>query len=238
MVDIHMHILPCVDDGARDMDMALAMLREAEREGIGTIVATGHSYAYALDPQKPRRQYQALCRAAEEAGISVRLLPGMEMYCHPDIVETCLAHLQSGVFCTLNGSSLVLTEFDTHGVTESDAVVCMEQLLSAGYVPVIAHVERYAFANPASVEHWRRMGALIQINAYSIAEDSSEQRKNLTRALLEAQLVDFLGSDAHRMRYRSPRVQTGVAFLYEHYEPSYADAIVWKNAERQIVHHG
>lgn len=236
LFDIHMHILPCVDDGAQDMEMSLDMLREAVREGIGTIVATGHSYAYAFDPHNPLRQYDALCRAARAADLPVRLLLGMEMYCNPEIVEQCIDRLKAGEFLTLNGTALVLTEFEANLTTVQEAAFCIEKILAAGYVPVVAHVERYPFADVPSVTRLREMGALFQINAYSIAEDRSAYLRDTVNELLRAQCVDFIGSDAHRSSgYRPPRVRKGLEHLYRNFEESYVNRIVFENATQWLL---
>ena len=112
------------------------------------------------------------------------------------------------------GSRYVLTEFDPYETLE-DMVYCIEQILAAGYVPVIAHAERCRMIMMPDIRALKDLGALIQINAYSIANEKNAHTRQLANDCLFERLVDFLGSDAHRLDHRPPAVADGIAALIE-----------------------
>ena len=81
------------------------------------------------------------------------------------------------------------------------------------------------------VDRFRELGALIQLNAYSLFDEIDESIKNWARRLVQERKVDFLGTDAHRTYHRPPSAEMGLNWLYENVERDYADAIAWQNAE-------
>lgn len=123
-------------------------------------------------------------------------------------------------------------------VDPENTVPCVETLVKAGYKPIIAHMERYKFlqGNMELVDFFRDMGALIQLNAYSLFNEMDESIKNWARQLVQARKVDFLGTDAHRTYHRPPSATYGLNWLYENVERVYADAIAWGNAQTVLLY--
>ena len=136
-IDIHCHILPEVDDGARNLEESLAMLRQEVKQGMEAVILTPH--------QKPNRpsitaasvleRTQKLQQAATENGIDIRLYSGGEIFCCMDTIEL----LKQGKAGTLAGSDYILTEFSPE---EEWAYIrnCLYELLCEGYRPIVAHV--------------------------------------------------------------------------------------------------
>lgn len=234
LIDIHAHIIPGVDDGSRDMEMSLAMLRSAAEQGVTAVFAASHSFAYDHAPVRTREKYLELLECVKQAGIPVRIFPGMEMFCQSQTIDQCIRKLNSGVYPTLNGTRFVLTEFDVWEGAERDSAECVRRLTAEGFIPIIAHAERYPFVNAGSAERLKRSGALIQINVYSI-EEARSGVKYVARELLDRGLADILGSDTHRTDHRPPAIKRGMDYLYQHYDRCYADAISWKNAEKWLI---
>ena len=114
---------------------------------------------------------------------------------------------------------------------------CVQALTSAGYIPIIAHLERYNYLqnDMTLVDRFRDLGASVQINAYSLLEEMDEGIKGWARRLVREKKADFLGTDAHRTYHRSPKAQSGLAWLYENAEQDYADAISWGNAQIKLL---
>ncbi|MBU5451784.1 hypothetical protein KQI10_01155 [Pseudoflavonifractor sp. MSJ-30] len=112
----------------------------------------------------------------------------------------------------------------------------MEALLSAGYKPIIAHMERYKFLrdNMELVNRFRELGAMIQLNTYSLFDEMDEPIKNWARRLALERKVDFLGTDAHKTYYRPPSAEYGLNWLYENVDRGYADAVAWENAQKLL----
>ena len=235
MIDIHTHILPAVDDGAEDQNMSLLMLLRAKEQGIICVFATPHSSTLDEHPQHPLEAFQQLCSKAAQLLPEIQLYLGCEVYCEADRMPEVLANLRSGKYPTMNGTKYVLMEF-SRWVQPDAAVLCVEEMISAGYIPIIAHVEyyRYLQSNIALVQQFRELGAKIQLNVGSLFNEMDESTKAWARRLVLERKADFLGTDAHRTYYRPPSAEMGLKWLYENTEHSYVDAIGFENAKRLL----
>lgn len=236
MTDIHMHLIPGVDDGAMDMEMALVMMFRAKAQGISRIIATPHSEAFHFSKEDIKVIFQRLAATAAKVCPEVKLCLGCEVYCEADIMEQVLELLDLGVYPTMNGTKYVLMEF-SQWVYPENTVPCVEALVKAGYKPIIAHMERYKHlrGDMELVDRFRDLGALIQVNAYSLFDEMDNSIKNWARRLVQERKVDFLGTDAHRTYHRPPSAEMGLNWLYENVERDYADAISWKNAQTFLL---
>lgn len=236
MIDIHMHLIPGVDDGAMDMEMALVMMIRAKEQGISKIIATPHSEAFHFSKRDIRATYQNLANAAAMVSPDMKVYLGCEVYCEADIMEQVLELLDLGVYPTMNGTKCVLMEF-SQWVYPENTVPCVGALVQAGYKPIIAHMERYRYLrdNMELVNRFRELRVLTQINVYSLFDEDEDSIKNWARRLVLGRKVDFLGTDAHRTYHRPPSAEWGLGWLYENVEQDYADTIAWKNAENILM---
>lgn len=230
-IDIHAHILPGVDDGAKNMAESLAMLKQAQREGIRTVILTPH--------QKPERKCVSIegmrTRMAQLRGeikrekLEVDLYSGSELlFCHE-----LLQRLASGSVCTLAGSRYILVEFLPD---ENWQYICsgLYGLACAGYRPIVAHVERYLqlVSDTDRIGVLIDMGCYIQVNAGSIMGAAGFGMKRMARRLLKQELVHFVATDAHREAgKRSVQMKDCSAYLYKKFGQDYADRLLWKHAE-------
>lgn len=235
MIDIHMHLIPGVDDGAEDMMMARMMLLRAREQGIDTIFCTPHSEAFWYSKDGARIIFDRLKKNVGSAYPDVKLYLGCEVYCEARIMDQVLENLNSGRYPTMNDSKYVLMEF-YGGVEQDNARSCVEAMVNGGYQPIIAHMERYPYLcdNMDLVNCFRELGALIQVNVYSLFDEGKDSIKNWARRLVQEQKVDFLGTDAHRTYHRPPSAEWGLKWLYENVENEYADAISWGNAQKLL----
>lgn len=236
MIDLHSHIIPGVDDGAQDLEMALVMLYLAGEQGVTQIFATPHSDAFCFSGENVRVGYQQLVRAAAQYCPEMKLYPGCEVYCEKDFMEQVVERLDSGLYPTMNGTKYVLMEF-SQWVAPENTLPCVEALVKAGYGPIIAHMERYCYLreNMELVDRFRDMGALIQINAYSLFDEMDDAIKAWARRLVRERKADFLGTDAHRTYHRPPSAKRGLSWLYENTEREYADGLARGNAQRILL---
>lgn len=154
-------------------------------------------------------------------------------------MEQVVENLKTGQYPTMNGTQYVLMEFSTY-VEPEGTIPCIEAMVNAGYKPIIAHMERYRYLrdNMELVVRFRELGALIQINVYSLYDEDDNSIKNWARRLVMERKVDFLGTDAHRTYHRPPSAEWGLGWLYENVAQDYADVIAWGNAHRLILREG
>mgnify|MGYP003301707604 FL=1 len=235
MSDIHMHIIPGVDDGSWDMDMSMSLLYMAYEEGIRKIIATSHGSAFAEDDNFVKENFEQLQQRASKLLPPMQLYFGCEIKCKESEMDSILEDLRTEKLPTLNGTKYVLTEFHT-SVEAKQAIACATRLLEAGWIPVIAHVERYKqlFMDFSAIEKLAELGCLFQINVYNVYDADDEIMKANALKMIEKQMVSFLGTDSHRTFHRPPSVKYELQYLYETYDKEYLDAIVFKNAQRLL----
>lgn len=231
--DIHMHVVYGVDDGAANVEMAMDMLRQAYRQGVRDIICTSHS---GIDRQRYDRHLAELIRRVKAEGLEIRLYPGCEIACADWCLPQVIAGIEDGTYQTLNGTEYVLLEFAPYASGE-EILRCVKRVMDdTGKRIVIAHVERYygLQEDKDCVDRLQELGCLLQINAYSLAEESNPLIKGFARQLLAEKRVTFLGSDAHRSSHRPPAVATGVEYVYGNCEAEYAEEVCWRNGEKMM----
>lgn len=239
IVDIHMHVIPGVDDGSESMEMSMEMLRSSYLQGTRKIFCTSHGGVYFDENDRvlARQNYEELeCRCAAEMP-DLELYMGAEVRMIPEYMPEIIEALDSGMMPTMADTEYVLSEFYDEGMSYEQMIHSLELLLNEGYIPIIAHMERYPnlVPNIGAAQRIHDMGCLIQINAYSILEEGSAQTKQWANQLLEAKLVDFIGSDAHKTFHRPPKLIRGIKDMYERLDKEYVDRILYKNVNELIL---
>ena len=236
ITDTHMHIIPNVDDGSPSLEESITMLQMSAEQGVGRVIATPHSWGtddcgieYMLS------QFEDLKTAVQQRQIPVELYLGCEMLVYASTVDNCIRKLDAGKYPTMCGTRYVLTEFDPGRYSQEDADYCIRKILAAGYTPIIAHVERYPLPSIECVQKMKDIGALMQINAYSIVNDKKERTRNNANVLLSERLVDFIGSDAHRLGHRPPVVADGVDAMIRLYSEEYARKVLEDNPQNLLL---
>lgn len=221
--DIHHHLLYGVDDGAQSLQMSLKMAQRAYRGGTRTIIATPHVTpgVEQIDEQKFHKRLDEIHAACRQAGMDLRLLLGAEIL-YTDM--TCRL-LSEGRVPTLAGTEYVLVEF-MPGVRYDALYKALEGILRAGFLPVVAHVERYAClaSSPrrAAMLKDELEGVLFQMNSSTILGGRGFFSDLHTRRLLEESLIDIVASDAHNLRERPTRLHEAYQKLREDYDDIYA----------------
>lgn len=184
LVDTHCHILPEVDDGAKNMEETRQMLQEAYEDGIRYIIATPHHHPRRgrKSPKQLRRQLKLVREEAAQISGELRIYLGTEIYFGQDIPE----RLREEQILTMNRTRYVLVEFSPGDPFE---YICqgIQQIQMKGYEVILAHIERYQcmYKNIENAEHLKHMGVRIQVNADSITGESGWKAKRLVRRLIE-----------------------------------------------------
>lgn len=227
--DIHCHILPGVDDGAADIETAVQLLRMEYRDGVRTIILTPHYRRRMFEPEMEDilSGYDALKSEADNLGI--RLYLGCEYHVNMDMVTV----LEEGRRPTMAGSRYVLCEF-SGGEEPAYIKERTYHLVSHGYLPVLAHIERYAALRKdfLLVEKLSQLGCLMQVNAGSILGDDGFLVKRFCKKLMAYDLLDLVGSDAHDLKKRIPRMGACAEYLIKKEGKAYAEKILCENPAR------
>lgn len=194
MVDLHTHILPGIDDGARSITEAVEMTKSLSDQNISKAVCTPHFNPMQVSLQEFLNKRTAATSLMNEA--KVELISGSETMLHtylfhyPDLSELCIGN-----------TKYLLIELPYGKKRDESIYETIEKLISFyNTIPVIAHIERYDIAN-RNIKKLREMGCVIQLNTTSLIE--KKRRKQGVRYLKDG-LIDVLGSDCHNMSNRPP----------------------------------
>ena len=226
-----MHVVPKVDDGAADMAMALNMLQMAYEQGARDIFCTSHSDYVADDINRYQSQLTTLRMCAVTKYPDLTLHAGCELLSAKEYVDDILLGVKNGIYLPLGNSKYVLTELYTDA-TPDEAKVIVSSLVSAGWIPILAHVERYPnLFDEQTIPDLIGMGAKIQINLYSLEEERKNEVKERARYLVLNRYAHFVGSDAHQSNHRPPKYNSGCQYIYANCDTDYAEAICYKNAQ-------
>ena len=203
MVDIHCHILPGVDDGAKTNEDSLQMAKEASSEGIRTIIATPHHKNNQYENEKDSiiNKVSELNTFLESEGVPVKILPGQEIRIYGEILDDYRA---GGRILPLAETNYVFIEFPSSNVPRY-AERLFYELQTEGLRPILVHPERNAeiIENPNLLYNLVNNGVLTQTTAGSITGYFGKKIKKFSQQLIEANLTHFIASDAHNVHNRT-----------------------------------
>ena len=197
MIDIHSHILPGVDDGARTLTESVEIVRVLTKMGVTDIVATPHFIAesnYESSRYDNMRKLMELKKALETEAINVKIYLGNEIYIDRRIKDL----LKAGKIATLAESKYLLVEIPLNDEYANYEDILMD-LMNCGYKVVLAHPERYAIIEKdfEIARELYRNGVLFQCNLYSILGKYGRNAKKAIRKLAKEKLIFTFGSDIH-----------------------------------------
>ena len=240
MIDIHTHIMPGVDDGARNYQMAIQMLQNAAAGGTTDVFLTPHcapSYGFFnVNDERLATCFKRLCHEVSKRGIPVCLHPGMEILFEGKQEFS----YQKNDYYPLCGSRYYLIEY-YFDVTEEVFLEGIESVFEIGGVPIIAHPERYEmiqedclFRKGECLKTAAEMGALFQVNKGSLMGRHGEQSSHTAVHMLEQGLVDFIASDAHHPQHRNAGLKYVEQSIRENYGESKVKTIFEENPRKLI----
>ncbi len=202
-IDIHCHLLPGLDDGASDLDKALAMAEIALADGIEAIVATPHQLGnHALNSGGTIREAAVRFQGElDRRGLPLRVLPGADVRIEPGLVEKIRS-----------GEVLTLGDHRRHVLLElpHEVYLPLERLLDefarAGLVGILSHPERNRgiLGKPKVLRPLVERGLLLQVTAGSLTGGFGSQIEKFTETLVAQGLVHFISTDAHGAKSRPP----------------------------------
>jgi protein-tyrosine phosphatase len=203
-IDIHSHILPGLDDGARDMAESLEIARCYQRTGIKKVIATPHflpGTAWTAGKEIVKQSVRQLQASLDNHNIDLQVLPGMEIAFHRKLEE----RMRTGSFLPLAKSSYYLIEPCFHG--EQDFFLeSLKSLLKMGIKLILAHPERIGRLHSQLdvLESLVKQGLFIQVNAGSLLGYFGPESLNAANRLHQKHCLHFIASDAHNLSERAP----------------------------------
>jgi len=211
MIDIHSHILPNIDDGARSVDEALTMLKIAIDSGVTTQVLTPHIHLGKFDNTKEaiEQAFTQFRDTVDATNLPIKLLLGAECRIGPEIMQ--LVNQDAIPYLgEVEGKKTFLLEFPRTEVPfGSDNLV--HWLLSKNYLPIIVHPERNStfLNNRQKLQVFIDLGCPLQITASSITGKFGDDVQQMTEELLVAGNVTAIASDCHNLKGRAPDLLAG-----------------------------
>ncbi|MBI3811649.1 MAG: capsular biosynthesis protein [Nitrospirae bacterium] len=232
MIDIHCHILPGLDDGARTMDEALSMARIAAADGIQRIVASAHITpgVYDNSPDGIVSAAGVFDDRLKEEGIPVRIIPGADVRMTPEMIGN------DGSYLRINRDTPYLLFEFPHGLIPPGSDRLVAALRGRGLVPVITHPERNLELqrHPEKLEAFVKMGCLVQITAMSLTGEFGPRALAVSERYLKDGWVDLIATDAHDTIKRPPILSRAVRRAEELVGAVAARAMVLETPERIV----
>ncbi len=229
MIDVHTHILPGVDDGAKTMADTRQMLKMAYDQGIREIIATPH-YLFGEDLPSAGELRKILSQVQEEAKA---IDPGFLIHCGNEVLyfEGMTEELKAGKILTLGDSRYVLTEFYDNA-SFHEIYQAVRKVVMAGYRMVVAHVERYfCLRESGRLENLIQAGAVLQMNYKSLEGGMfSADSRWCRRQVLDGR-IHLLGTDMHNTGSRAPEILPAVKWLLRKRGEAGAASLLRENAE-------
>lgn len=236
MIDFHCHILPGLDDGAKNIEESLAMAKIAEEDGIQALVCTPHlyeeSYDTMLETATPR--FEELEQRLIDSGSKLKLIFGAEVHVAPELPAFITRKK-----IPLIGGRYILLELPFNEVPGYMKHLIFE-LRIAGVTPIIAHPERNIVLadDPNILLTWLEQGALAQVNAGSIIGIFGHNAAQTAEIMLTHHMVHFIGSDAHHAEgRRTPMLSPCRQALEEMLGKEQAEDLLTNNPTKAIAGH-
>lgn len=230
-IDIHSHIIPNLDDGAANMDQTINMLRIAFRDGIRSTIVTPHNLRnkYRITNIQIKYHMDELQEYINSTSSPITLYLGSEIYYSFDTLRL----LKENQLLTLAGSRYVLIEFPPS--SEYQYIKNgLNELYAAGYLPILAHAERYRNIT-CDLERFYEllcMGVYIQVNAMTITGDNGRPQQIIANELLKKEYVQFIATDCHSDGIRAPRLSECVDSIRRKYGEALVNRLLIENPSK------
>ena len=195
--DMHSHLVPGIDDGAKDLNESLDLIRQLQQLGFSRIITTPHIRPEYF-PNTPKiilAAFEKLKAAVDAEGIAVELAVAAEYFVDYEFME----HLKTEQLLTFSGAK-VLVETSTIAAPPNFQDIVFQLRLS-GYQPVLAHPERYLHMDLQTFQKLKDLGCEFQLNIMSLNGHYGSKVKKHAELLIQNGLVSYFGTDCHNLHH-------------------------------------
>ncbi len=233
MKDLHTHLLYGIDDGSKSLEESIKLLKQLRASGIREIMLTPHyieNSKYMCNNKDKKKLLDDLKKAAKENNIDVSLYLGNEVFYTSHFIEL----IEKKEISTLNNSKYLLFEFPMHSYYSGGGEI-ISKIISKGYVPILAHPERYEEfqEKPDLAEEYLRMGLLLQGNSTSLFGKYGRKPKKLLKYYIKKGWISFLGTDTHHdYKYNTKKLEKKLLHLNNNKE--YVHDLLEGNFDRVV----
>lgn len=232
MVDLHTHVLANIDDGASSYEESVSMLKVMCQNGVKYTVATPHfDFSSQNSEEFIEKRNISLEKTKEllkEYDIDVKLLSGCELMFTPQLANENLDQF------TIENTDYVLVELSTR-YDDPTVLQTFDSLLANGFIPILAHVERYSYliSNSERLVEMINKGVLIQVNTKSL----NSKKYPFIKAMFKHNLVHLIGSDCHNMSNRYPDLRKGLApdYVYSNMQMVIENSVITVNKPSKLI---
>jgi protein-tyrosine phosphatase len=227
-LDLHTHILHAVDDGSPSIENSILMLQEEINEGVTHVVLTPHmqSRVQKVERTMHHERFQELQDAVQKEKLPIRIYLGAETlfrsHLNPSYDELTLGH-----------SRYILLEFSTREEQPIEEIVY--DISRMGFIPIVAHIERYSYLSFDDYAAIKKTGALIQVNTTSILGLDKTVKPKLPIKMIKEGLVDLIASDTHNLDVRKPNMMMCYQVLKKHVSQEILDTLFISNPQKIIT---
>jgi len=197
MTDIHSHLLNDLDDGACSLNDSVELLKKMAQLGFKDVLLTPHyiwSSQYAANNESKLKKFNALKSEINRLNVNIRIHLGNEIFIAENIVDL----INAKEVASLNGTKYVLIELPLYNENKNFEDLLLD-VKYAGFIPVVAHPERYDYFNDFSrIQNMHDEGIMFQANYGSIIGLYGKEVKKRVKKLFKLKLIDFLGTDIHK----------------------------------------
>ena len=233
MKDMHCHLLYGIDDGSKSIEESIEIIENASKQGITDIIITPHyiyNSNYICNNKDKTKLFNKLKREIKKKKIDINLYLGNEIYICNNLIEL----IKKKEVATLNKSRYILIEFPLNNMYSNSKELIFE-LVRNGYVPVLAHPERYKIfkTHPEYIKEYLELGVLLQCNYMSLYNRYGFISKRIIKKFLKERYVTFLGSDNHHDKdYHIKKLRKDLIKIVK--DEKYIDDILYNNVDKII----
>lgn len=231
--DIHSHILPGADDGARDKSQAVGLLRQMQDIGVDALILTPHycrRREYTKSASEIKQIFDDFVITCRDEGIRIKLYLGTEMEYSADAVR----YIREERIFRLADSQYILLEFPPY-VNKDTVITAVREICQMGLIPIIAHIERYKHLQGDfdTIRILKNIGARFQINIRSVS-DCKFRMKRFLKKIFSEEYADYLAGDVHLNAIDKRSFDKCCQFVIKNSSSKYLDRLLSGNAKNII----